>query len=134
MTTLSAGAVRRSTGTPPAPPSDGPDQAPQTSCDHRDPRAQLVELIVSQIRSRGYFRTCLPPVSEQGVVDMRWTAQLAGRALNRPVRTYVRHWRGPRAITTVIIAPTEAHTEYEAELQKGAQATIDRLHVEEQPS
>lgn len=134
MTSSSAGAVLRTTGTPLDAPNEGSQHAPRSSRDDKDPRTQLVELIVSQIRSRGYFRTCLPPVSEQEVVDMRWTAQFAGRALDRPVRTHVRRWQGPRASTTVIIAPTKAYTEVEAELQKVAQATIDRLHVEEQPS
>lgn len=134
MTATSAGRVRRSTRTPTAAAHRGPGQAPQTSTQDTDPRTQLVELIVSQIRFQGYFRTCLPSVSEQDVVDIRWTAQLAGRALERPVRTHVRHWDGPRPSMTVIIAPAQARTEDEVELQTVAQATIQWLHAEGPPS
>ena len=101
--------------------------------DAADPVSRLIDMIVTQIRSHGYFVAQLPHPSEQDVVDLRWTAQFAGHALDRPVKTRVR-WSSDQmpSTATVVVAPTQACTADETALYEKAQAKIEHL-LGEQP-
>lgn len=94
--------------------------------DDADPVSRLVDMIVTQIRSDGYFVAQLAHPSEQDVVDLRWTAQFAGRALDRPVKTRV-HWSSGQlpSTATVVVAPLQACTADEAALYKKVQTKIE---------
>jgi hypothetical protein len=105
-----------------------PEDKCQMHHDDVDPESRLVDMIVTQIRSHGYFTAHLAHLSEQDVVDLRWTAQFAGRALDRPVKTRVRRSSDQLSSTsTVVIAPTQARTADETALYKKAQENIEHL-------
>ena len=112
---MSQGRVGPSRGTELATPED----ERQIHHDDADPVSRLVDMIVTQIRSHGYFVAQLAHPSEQDVVDLRWTAQFAGRALDRPVKTHIRWSSGQLPSTaTVFVAPIQACMADEAALYK----------------
>lgn len=69
-------------------------------------RDRLVVQIVDQVARQGYFMADVPAQPAQGVIDLRWAAQAAGRALGRRMQTCARE-SGTQHVT-VITAPVDA--------------------------
>jgi hypothetical protein len=74
-------------------------------------RDQLVEAISNQIELHGYYLSTMDPSPHQALVDVRWAAQLAGRRLGQPLRTYASTDGKPcPGKITLIIAPLETRS------------------------
>jgi hypothetical protein len=104
-----------------------------TSCRERPgdvltAREQLVEAISSQIGRQGYYLSNIDPAPHQALVDVRWAAQVAGRQLGKPMRTYTSAVgkRSPGKIT-VIIAPLEAGSVAEVEFCNRLREAITQM-------
>lgn len=80
-------------------------------------RDRLVVQIVDQVARQGYFMAHVPAQPAQGVIDLRWAAQSAGRALGRRMQTCTRELESQHVgLVTVIAMPVDATA-----------STIDRL-------
>jgi hypothetical protein len=91
-------------------------------------REALVEKIVAQIRRQGYFLAHLDPHPYQDIIDLRWAAQMAGRALDRRTRCYASSVGAKRPEKlTVIVAPTEVRSVAEIRRRDCARAVIEDL-------
>ena len=85
--------------------------AEQGNIDENSPvasRERLITTIVEQVRCAGFYLAHLDPQPHQGIIDLRWAAQVAGRTMHRQVRT----WASVVGATvpgkvTVIVAPTD---------------------------
>ncbi len=95
-------------------------------------RAQLAERIGRQVRRRGYFLADLDQdqARAQALADLRWAAQVAGRALDRAMRTYVEGvgYHVPGAATfTAVVAPAPEGTNAPVVCLGGTHVEIDSL-------
>jgi len=91
-------------------------------------REGLVLAIAEQIESRGYFRAHLAPLPAQAMIDLRWAAQMAGRTVGRPVRTYASSLGANRPdMVTLVVVPTEARTPTELALRDRSMPLVEDL-------
>jgi hypothetical protein len=82
--------------------------APDRVSDALGAREALTALIVDQITTNGYFLAHVDAQPHQHLVDLRWAAQLAGRALGRRTRTQITEISALRAgKVAVLIAPDD---------------------------
>jgi hypothetical protein len=91
-------------------------------------RETLVDLITDEIQRVGYFTADVDPAPHQVLIDVRWAAQIAGRRLGRPTRTFAsaigkRH----SGKVTVIVAPVEGSDPTEPQSVVRVRAAVEHL-------
>lgn len=91
-------------------------------------RDRLVRRIADAVASQGYYLAHLEAPAGQVLTDLRWAAQLAGRAVGRRTRTYASTIgkRVPGKVT-VIVAPVEIWSASEVPGRDAARAVIEDL-------
>jgi hypothetical protein len=91
-------------------------------------RERLIDRVVEQIRRQGYFLAHLDPQPMQEIIDVRWAAQMAGRAIGRQVRTYASSVGAtqPQKVT-VVVAATEACSPSDIRARDRARMVIEDL-------
>ena len=84
--------------------------------------------ISEAVSSQGFYLAHVDSPPGQVLTDLRWAAQLAGRALDRRTRTYASAVgrRVPGKIT-VIVAPVEIRTAAEVPGRDAARTVIEDL-------
>jgi hypothetical protein len=91
-------------------------------------RERMAGRIAAQIERQGYYLNHFDPQPPQGLVDLRWAAQVASRQLGRPTRTYTTVVGKQRpGQVTVIIAPREVPTVTEVEFGDRSRTTVEAL-------
>ena len=94
-------------------------------------RERLVALMVAQIIRQGFYLTQIRPQPTQGIIDLRWAAQIAGRDLGRRTRTYASAVGRQRpGMVTVVVAPVETQGVQETQLRDNARIVIESLQTE----
>lgn len=88
----------------------------------------VISDMVEQIESQGYYLTQVDSQPTQGVIDLRWAAQIAGRSLGRHVRTYAGAVgaQEPQKVT-LVVAPTDVRTASDVQARDRARVVIEGL-------
>jgi hypothetical protein len=87
-----------------------------------DARDVLIGTIVDEVRRCGYFLVYVDPHPFQRVIDLRWAAQNAGRALGRRLRTYTSAVGAQqKGLVSVVVAPANIPA------QDRVQVMVDRI-------
>lgn len=91
-------------------------------------RERLVGRITEAVAKQGYYLAHIDSPASQVLTDLRWAAQLAGRAIGRHTRTYASAVgrRIPGKIT-VIVAPVEIWSAAELPGRDAARCVIEDL-------
>lgn len=101
----------------------GADQA-----DLLDTRECLARRITDALVTQGYYLAHVDWPASQVLTDMRWAAQLAGRAIDRRTRTYAsRVGRRIPGKITVIVAPVEIWSTFDIPGRDAVRSAIQEL-------
>jgi hypothetical protein len=97
-----------------------------------DAREILIGTIVDEVRRYGYFLVYVDPHPFQRVIDLRWAAQNAGRALGRRLRTYTSAVGAQqKGLVSVVVAPANipAHDNVRVMVDRIVSAPGDDVRV-----
>jgi hypothetical protein len=84
--------------------------------------------IVDQIERRGYFLAHVSPQPTQALIDLRWAAQMAGRRLGRPLRTYASAIGAQQSQKiTLVVAPLDLSVTDDVQTRELVRSVIDDL-------
>ena len=91
-------------------------------------RDVTISEIVDQIERRGYLLAHVSPQPAQALIDLRWTAQMAGRRLGRQFRTYASAIGAQQSQkVTVVVAPLDLSVTADLEVREQVRSVIEEV-------